>query len=81
MTLTVNVSPEAELRLLERAALSGVPLAEFVSQIVEEAAHNDEPRPNMIDHLRAIGVVGAVRGKQRPDGRSWSEVEAACDTH
>jgi hypothetical protein len=57
-------------------------LGDLVSELVEEAANRkDIGGTDVINHLREIGVVGAVRGKPRADGRSWSEIEAACDTH
>ncbi|MGO8672099.1 MAG: hypothetical protein ACLQVD_12115 [Capsulimonadaceae bacterium] len=64
MTLTVNVSPEAETWLLQKAALNRVPLTELVSGIIEEASQQTEivSRPTtgaeLIAQLEADGVIG-----------------------
>ena len=71
--------PTLKSKLGSALTRNGVPLAEYVTRIVEEAANSYVPEPDIIDHLRAIGVIGAVDGKKRADGRSWSEIEAACD--
>ncbi len=82
MTVTIDLSPETEARLTLRASALGKPLHDLVVDLVEEAASRSSfEGTDVIAHLREIGVVGAVRGKKRADGRSWSEVEAACDTH
>ena len=78
MTLTLGLSPQTEERLKHRAATAGVPLREYVAQIVENAANSEPSQTDMIEHLRSIGVIGAVKGKPRPDGRPWSEIEAAA---
>lgn len=85
MTITLSISSEAEAALHESASLSGRPVTEIASQLLEEAvlhpAESNAQHVNMIEHLRAIGVIGAVRSAPRADGRAWSEIEAACDAH
>jgi hypothetical protein len=78
MTLTLELSPQTEERLKQRAAIEGIPLPEFVAGIVEEAARAETRPSDMVDHLRSIGVIGAVKGNPRPDGLPWSEIEAAA---
>ena len=71
MTLTVNVSPEAESRLQRRAKINGIPLTELISEIVEEASRHigDHSKPmtgaELVAQLEADGVVGAWAN--RPD--------------
>ena len=78
MTLTVNLSPEAETLLADRAHLAGMPMTELITDILEEAARSS--KPNLFDEMQALGVIGAVAGTSGPaDGRAWSEIEAACD--
>jgi hypothetical protein len=85
MTITLNISPEAEAALSRSASLAGKPLSEFAAELLEDAAlqaaPGDPASSGMIEHLRRIGVIGAVQGKPRADGRSWSEIEAASDPH
>ncbi len=85
MTITLNISPEAEAALSRSASLAGKPLPEFAAELLEDAVLQAAPSAsspsNMVEHLRRIGVIGAVQGKSRADGRSWSEIEAASDPH
>jgi hypothetical protein len=80
MTLSLNLSPEAEEQLRDRAAHVGVSIQDLVADMVESVISHDGPPKNMADHLREIGVLGAIDGTPGPgDGRAWSEIEAACD--
>jgi len=95
MTIMLDISPEAEKRLRQRASLAGVPFPQLLTQLVEQATLTEaepevtqrstetEQRPdeNFSDYLERIGIRGAVEGKPREDGRPWSEIEAACDTY
>lgn len=85
MTITLNISPEAEAALTRNASLARKPVSELASELLEDAVLQMTPgnpvRSGMVEHLRRIGVIGAVQGEPRADGRSWSEIEAACDPH
>jgi hypothetical protein len=81
MTVTLELSADAEERLRRRAMLAGIAIQELVETIVEDAAlRDDEPTPTLLDEIKALGVLGAVTGTSGPgDGRGWSEIEAPCD--
>jgi|GEM_PF-3519813 len=95
MTIMLDISPEAEKRLRQRASLAGVPFPQLLTRLVEQAALTEEmpvsaqtntkteqhPDENFADYLERMGIRGAVEGKPRADGRPWSEIEAACDTY
>jgi len=85
MTLTLDISPEAEAALNRSASLAGKPVSDYAAELLEDAAlkaaeHDGQPA-DMIEHLRRIGVIGAVRSTPRADGQPWSEIEAASDPH
>lgn len=80
MTVTLNITSQTEQQLQRQAAIIGMPIQEYIMTIVENAASSDTSADNMADYLRSIGVLGAIDGTKGPgDGRSWSEIEAACD--
>jgi len=95
MTITLEISSEAEVQLRRQASDAGVPFSEYLSDIVEGAARSSTKasrqlpqeaieHPEEFDNLAflsEIGVLGSVAGKPRSDGKSWSEIEAACDPH
>jgi hypothetical protein len=71
MTLTLELSPEQEAKLLEKAKAAGKEPADYVLDIIEQA--NDSER--LSDRLRRLGVLGSVTSTPRPDSKPWSEVE------
>jgi hypothetical protein len=78
MTLTINLSAEAESKLTIRADQAGIPVNELITEILEDIARADQP--SLLDEMTALGVIGAVAGSSGPgDGRAWSDVEAACN--
>jgi hypothetical protein len=85
MTITLNLTPEQEARLAARAQAAGVSdPTEYLLKLIdtpEANGANGFSSTDMADHLRSIGVLGAVEGTPRSDGRPWSEIEAACDSH
>ena len=85
MTITLEISPEAEAALNRSASLAGRPVSELAAELLEDAAlqsaESDGEPADMVEHLRRIGVIGAVRSTPRADGRPWSEIEAPCDPH
>ena len=78
MTLTIELTSEQEARIQAQAQAVGVDPAAFVLRLIDEVS-SLPPTRDMAAHLRAIGVIGAVKGAPRADGRAWSEIEAACD--
>ncbi|MEX0643660.1 MAG: hypothetical protein WD468_13230 [Pirellulales bacterium] len=61
MTLELELSPEAEARLRERAAEAGKELQAFVLEAVEEKLAADTPAPNarnIGDWLKALRAWG-----------------------
>ena len=78
MTLTINLSAEAESKLAIRAESAGIPVSELITEILEDAARSEQR--SLLDEMMALGVVGAVAGTSGPgDGRAWSHIEAASD--
>jgi len=78
MTLTINLSAEAESKLSTRADQAGIPMSELIVEILEDAARTEQG--TLLDEMMALGVVGAVHGTSGPgDGRAWSHIEAASD--
>jgi len=80
MTLTINLTPEQQARLEANAARNGVDLDTYALQRL--VGDEDDALPagqTMYDRLKALGVIGAVEGKPRKDGRSWSEIEGFPD--
>ena len=71
MTRTLELSPEQEAKLLEKAKAAGKKPADYVLDIIEQI----EKPERFSDHLRRIGVLGSVKGTPRSDGKPWSEVE------
>lgn len=90
MTIILDISPETETLLRERAMDEGQPMAKVAIELIEAGLHAPKPLPaspnaqaeeeTFSDYLERIGVRGAVESRPRADGRSWSEIEAACDT-
>jgi len=82
MTLTLELTPEQEATLKRRASLAGLDVSTYAVQILADTAptESDEDSKSLFDRLNELGVIGAVKGTSGPgDGRSWSEIEAACD--
>lgn len=71
MILTLELTPEQEAKLKDKAHAVGVEPAEYVISLLDE--------PNLGEttgeRLRRLGILGGASGKPRPDGRAWSEVE------
>ena len=84
MTLTINLTPEQQARLEANAARHGVDLDTYALQRLvgdDGALRHDrgvQTLPDgtlpegqtMYDRLKALGVIGAVEGKPRKDGRN-----------
>jgi hypothetical protein len=78
MTLTLELTPDREAKLQERARALGVDPAELLLRLIDDLPkHPDGPRPgeSLLDGLKRIGVVGVVKGRPRPDGKAWSQCE------
>jgi hypothetical protein len=64
MTLTLEISPDLEERLSQRAAIAGVPLSKLATKMLEEATRvGDQAKPMTGAELVALweteGVFGA----------------------
>ena len=80
MTLTLDLTPEQEAKIRNVAQSIGVELAEYLIRVIDNGVGDTKSKgEDMVAHLRTIGVIGAVKGTPRADGRPWSEIEAACD--
>jgi len=80
MTLTLDLSPEAEERLQAKSARTGKSVPSLILDIVEAAVVDEVVPNNMADRMRSLGLLGAIDGTPGPgDGRGWSEIEAASD--
>jgi hypothetical protein len=80
MTLTLELTPEQEKRLETGAATHGFDTNSYVLYLL----FRESPPPNegvsLAKRLAQHGVLGAIEGTPRADGRSWSEIEAATGT-
>ncbi len=78
MTITLNLTPEEEAKLTQRAveAGNGDP-ADYVKALVVQDTYL--AGRTLLDRLNELGVVGSVSSTPRADGKSWSEIEAPCD--
>lgn len=81
MTLTLELTPEQEAKLKELAQAAGEDPSRYALRLIDSSLTPGSPHADMAAHLRKIGVLGAVKGEPRADGRPWSEIEAACDSH
>ena len=80
MTLILDLTPDQEERLAAAAALSGVDAQTYALQRLFDGEEEiPSSGKSLADRLRELGVLGAVSGTTRADGRAWSEIEAACD--
>ncbi|MDR3707494.1 MAG: hypothetical protein P4L33_04280 [Capsulimonadaceae bacterium] len=82
MTLTIDLTPDEEATLMNKAALAGLDVSEYALRVLHEASLPtvQDSGETMYDSLKALGVIGIVEGTSGPgDGRSWSEIEAPCD--
>lgn len=76
MTLVLELTPEQEERLAAKAAQAGIDRETYVlRRVFDDANETEEPQPTMYDRLMALGVIGAIDGKPRKDGRNRSELE------
>lgn len=79
MTLILELTPEQEQRLSREVASKGIGKQTLALRRLfgeEEAAWSG---PSLADRLQAIGALGAIEDKPRPDGQNRSEAEAAAD--
>lgn len=58
MTLSINVSPEAESKLRERAAAAGQPVSEYAGHLVEQAVSS----PSFDEILAPVRAEFAASG-------------------
>ncbi len=66
--------------LAARIAAAGEDLNRFAIAALAEKIAEKEARPKTFGDLMAEGwVPPTFSGTPRPDGRAWSEIEAACD--
>ena len=79
MTVTLELTAEEEAKLQAKAARAGVAPAEYLRMLIDTEPSETPSFPDMASYLRDAGVLGAVTGTPRSDGRAWSEIEAACD--
>ena len=68
MTLTLDLSPDLEERLSQRAALAGIPLPRLATEILEEATRSGgQEKPmtgaELVAQWEATGVFGAWAGR------------------
>jgi hypothetical protein len=80
MTLILELTPAQEERLAADAARSGVDTETYaLRRLFDGGDETTPPEKSLAERLRDLGVLGAVKGTKRADGRPWSEIEAACD--
>ena len=80
MTLTIELTPEQEARLSAEAIRYGVDAQTYALRRLFGEEDSDLSGPTLADRLRSLGIVGAVEGRLRPDGKNRSEIEAASDS-
>jgi hypothetical protein len=80
MTLILELTPDQEERLTAEAVRCGVDAQTYALRRLFSEDETSLSGPTLADRLRALGVVGAIEGTPRPDGRNRSEIEAACDS-
>lgn len=84
MVLTLKITSQQEETLRREASKAGMDVASYAASVLTHSLPAqesiDQDAPSLLDRLKKLGVVGAVKGTSGPgDGRSWSEIEAACD--
>jgi len=94
MAITLHLPPDEEALVRRPASRLKITPEDYVRRKLRIGTMSSRPRAgethtankertgahaDMEEHLREIGVLGAVRGTQREDDRPWSEVEAASD--
>ena len=80
MTITIDLTEEQETRLKARTKAAGMnDPAEYLRRVIDGEPTDAPPYSDMAAYLRKAGVLGAVKGTPRVDGRPWSEIEAAYD--
>ena len=75
MTLILQLTGEQEEKLAADAARVGVDQETYVLRRLFGDGNEPESGPTMYDRLMALGVIGAIDGKPRKDGRNRSEIE------
>ena len=75
MTLILQLTPEQEERLAANAARMGLDTETYALNTLFPDSSPPAVRESFGDRLRRHGLLGAVEGKSRADGRNWSEVE------
>lgn len=78
MAIVLDLTPEQEERLQERARAHGEEPAQYVLRLLAEdpgASEGSREGESVLDGLKRIGVVDAFKSKPRSDGRPWSEIE------
>ena len=76
MTLTLQLTAEQEERLAADAARLGIDRETYALRRLFDEDNPAAPSgPTMFDRLNALGVIGAIEGKPRKDGRNRSEIE------
>jgi hypothetical protein len=74
MTLRLELTPEQEQQLAADAARMGIDTETYaLNKLFPETPSTT--RESIGERLRRHGILGAVEGKPRKDGRSWSEIE------
>ena len=82
LALILELTPEQETRLSEEAARAGLDVETYAIQRILPPlpdAKQWAPGETWGSRLRAHGLLGAVEGKPRKDGRNRSEVEGFPD--
>lgn len=63
MTITLNISPEVEAKLQQKAALRGITLSELLEELANDALGEEAPRPmtgaDLVAQWKSEGVFGA----------------------
>ena len=78
MTLILELTPEQEAKVQERARATGATPAECVARMIDEAPAAPKgplPGETVLDAARRAGLADAFDFPPRADGRPWSEVE------
>jgi len=75
MTLILQLTPEQEERLAADAARLGVDTETYALNTLFPDSSPPTIRESLGDRLRRHGLLGAVEGKPRKDGRNRSELE------
>ena len=75
MTLILQLTPEQEEQLAADAARLGIDTETYALNRLFPDTPTAAARESLADRLRRHGLLGAVEGTPRADGRNWSEVE------